>query len=336
MQKVWIYQRKNVPGWWVGWYSNGKRKAKAFPNKARAVRHARSLENQLNAGLYHEVTKVAWDSIVGEFLDHKKEVSGCVRSTVEAYQRSTARFNEICQPKNSTSFNQEMIYLFVKNRRQKSSNATINKDLRHLRVFVNWAQKKYYIKLKPNFEWPMQKVKENPVEFLTLNEVNQLLAAAKEHSDDWYILILLAITTGLRWMDIKKLRPSDFNLAAGTVNAVAQKTGKSIQNFPLHHIALGVLKKYLPGRDDLFSSRCHYTTWHVIRKRAGIRYFRFHWLRSTFASLLAQAGFSTAVTQNLLQHSTPALTHNVYTNVEPVYRKAIESIRLLPDDHQAS
>jgi hypothetical protein len=36
MKKVWIYKRKNIQGWWIGWYESGKRKAKALPSKALA------------------------------------------------------------------------------------------------------------------------------------------------------------------------------------------------------------------------------------------------------------------------------------------------------------
>ena len=53
----------------------------------------------------------------------------------------------------------------------------------------------------------------------------------------------------------------------------------------------------------------------------------FHDLRKTFASLLAQRGVSTAVTQRLLEHSRPQLTNAVYTNVDPVLRQAVD---LLP------
>ena len=56
-------------------------------------------------------------------------------------------------------------------------------------------------------------------------------------------------------------------------------------------------------------------------------YFQFHDLRKTFASLLAQRGVSTAVTQRLLEHSSPKLTNDVYTNVDPALRQAIN---LLP------
>jgi len=36
MRKVWIYKRKSIKGWWVGWYESGKRKAKVLPTKTLA------------------------------------------------------------------------------------------------------------------------------------------------------------------------------------------------------------------------------------------------------------------------------------------------------------
>jgi hypothetical protein len=27
MKKPWVYKRKNIKGWWCGWYEGGKRKA---------------------------------------------------------------------------------------------------------------------------------------------------------------------------------------------------------------------------------------------------------------------------------------------------------------------
>ena len=62
-------------------------------------------------------------------------------------------------------------------------------------------------------------------------------------------------------------------------------------------------------------------------RTAGLPDLKFHDLRKTFASLLAQRGVSTAVTQRLLEHSSPQLTNQVYTNVDPVLRQAIN---LLP------
>ena len=81
------------------------------------------------------------------------------------------------------------------------------------------------------------------------------------------------------------------------------------------------------GQELLFADRFSPRKWGAIRHKAGLPELKFHDLRKTFASLLAQRGVSTAVTQRLLEHSTPQLTNAVYTNVDPVLRQAIE---LLP------
>ena len=61
-------------------------------------------------------------------------------------------------------------------------------------------------------------------------------------------------------------------------------------------------------------------------ERLVLEDFKFHDLRKTFGSVLAQNGVSTAVTQKLLEHSSPDLTNKVYTNVEPVLRHAVEQL----------
>jgi hypothetical protein len=50
MRKAWMYKRKGIRNWWVGWYESGKRKAKALPTKA-LTEHYR----QVN---YHALTDV--------------------------------------------------------------------------------------------------------------------------------------------------------------------------------------------------------------------------------------------------------------------------------------
>ena len=54
--------------------------------------------------------------------------------------------------------------------------------------------------------------------------------------------------------------------------------------------------------------------------------FKFHDLRKTFGSVLAQNGISTVVIQRLLEHSSQDLTNKVYTNVDPVLCQAIDTM----------
>ena len=80
------------------------------------------------------------------------------------------------------------------------------------------------------------------------------------------------------------------------------------------------------GQERLFRTKFSHRKWRKICKQVGLVDLKFHDLRRTFCSLLAQNGISTAVTQRLLEHSSANLTNRVYTNVDPVLRHAVEQL----------
>jgi len=98
------------------------------------------------------------------------------------------------------------------------------------------------------------------------------------------------------------------------------------------------------GEPRLFPDTFTSKTWTRLRRAAGLpvplskkekregkrppaQTFHFHDLRVLFASGLAVAKVPTGVTQKLLEHSTAALTNEVYTDFDPTLRPAVE---LLP------
>ena len=99
---------------------------------------------------------------------------------------------------------------------------------------------------------------------------------------------------------------------------------------PVASEIISELSKYVCGLDvgqvKLFKTKFNYRKWRKICKKAELADLKFHDLRKTFGSLLAQNGVSTAVTQRLLEHSSPYLTNKVYTNVDPVLRSAVERL----------
>ena len=90
------------------------------------------------------------------------------------------------------------------------------------------------------------------------------------------------------------------------------------------------LKAYANGLNPeqirLFNKNFIHKRWKKICEDAGLADLKFHDLRKTFCFLLAQNGVSTAVTQKLLEHSSPHLTNKVYTNVDPVLRHTVEQL----------
>jgi integrase len=80
------------------------------------------------------------------------------------------------------------------------------------------------------------------------------------------------------------------------------------------------------GQERLFSDSFNHHKWRKVYQDTRIADLKFHDLRKTFGSMLAQNGISTAVTQKRLEHSSPYLTNKVYTNVDPVLRHAVEQL----------
>ena len=102
----------------------------------------------------------------------------------------------------------------------------------------------------------------------------------------------------------------------------AKKTRKSIGSRPIPTLIMEELNKYVSsldiGQGKIFTDNFSRKKWDKIRTKAGLGDLKFHDLCRTFSLILARNGISRAVTQKLLEHSSPTLTNKIYTNVEPV------------------
>jgi hypothetical protein len=67
MRKPWVYKRKSVRGWWVGWYESGKRKAKAFPNRNLAEHFRHIKYTQLNSDVFTSIIDCDWQQMIEEY-----------------------------------------------------------------------------------------------------------------------------------------------------------------------------------------------------------------------------------------------------------------------------
>ena len=188
----------------------------------------------------------------------------------------------------------------------------VNEDIRNLKAFINWCRKNRYV----NGEIEIKELKEDekPVKSLSNTQIKRLLSTAKPYKTMW-MRILLALGTGLRLGDIETWRVSDIDFENSYVTTRSKKTRKSMGSRPVPVPIMTELKKYVSGLDSkqekLFNDNFSRYTWKKIRRKLGMEDFKFHDLRKTFGSVLAQNGASTAVTQRLLEHSSPDLTNKV-------------------------
>ena len=327
MKKPWVYKRKNIKGWWCGWYEGGKRKAKALPTKALAD-HFRNIKyTQLNSDVFTSVVDFDWNQMTEEYRQCK-QVEGLVDASIYEVLLTLRHFKRIVGPNSSREITQQNLDTFVLKRSEEVGRNTLNKDIRNLHAFLNWAVKNRFV--ASGLEVKKVKVPQKPVVSLSPKQVRDLVTLASRYPT-LRLRALLAVTTGLRRGDIEAIRVGDIHFDRNTITTRNRKANKSMAERPVPEQITTELSNYvatLPdGQELLFADRFSPKKWKRVRGKLGMPNLKFHDLRKTFASLLAQRGVSTAVTQRLLEHSTPQLTNQVYTNVDPVLRQAIN---LLP------
>jgi integrase len=326
MKKVWIYNRKDVNGWWVGWYESGNRKAKALHSKGLAEHYKQIKYTQLNSDVFTGIVAADWQQMVDEYRETKK-VQGVTEGTLYEIALSLRNFERIVGQCNSKQITQNVIDKFILQRGSEVKRPTLNKDIRNLKTFINWCRENRYL----NGVLKIKELKEDerPVKALNDIQIKKLLTTAEPYQTI-KMRILLALGTGLRRGDIDSLKICDIDFERNSIATISRKTKKSMSSRPVSAEVMAELSKYvcglIVGQEKLFQTKFNHRKWHKICKEAGLADLKFHDLRKTFGSLLAQNGVSTAVTQRLLEHSSPNLTNKVYTNVDPVLRHAIEQL----------
>jgi integrase len=142
------------------------------------------------------------------------------------------------------------------------------------------------------------------VRYLTHEQAEALLANLPEHQRD---VVLFALSTGLRQGNVLHLTWDrvDLHRRIATIEAGDTKNGNAL-GVPLNDAAAAVLRRQRGKHESrVFTYRgkplnsANTRTWRKALKKAGIRDFRWHDLRHTWATWLRQADVPTWVLQEL-------------------------------------
>jgi len=197
----------------------------------------------------------------------------------------------------------------------KSNNTLLRMKSVLSSIFIYGIDKKY---LEKN---PADKVRikaqQNLIErFLSDVERDSLLNACKESTwDKMHLLILLAITTGMRKSELLNLRWNDIDFEKGLATLGDTKNGSPRIN-PIPSFVLDEMKQYRQiGMGLIFVSPNNIEKpfdfrkqWDKVREKADITNFRFHDLRHTAASYLVMAGATLHEAGQILGHKSEQTT----------------------------
>lgn len=182
---------------------------------------------------------------------------------------------------------------------------------------------------------PFGKADEARIRFLHDDEAARLVHAA---APDIRPLIRAALLTGTRYGELVTMRVKDVNKAAARIYIAQSKSGKP-RHVPLNSEGAALLTELVAnkGVDDLVFTKADGTAWgknHHVRglqeacDAAGITpAVRFHELRHTYASFLAQRGIDLLTISKLLGHADTRITARHYAHLaDKTLAKAVDHL----------
>lgn len=196
------------------------------------------------------------------------------------------------------------------------SAATVNRYLACLSIVLSIATKEWEI-IDEN---PLHKIKRETeprgrVRYLNKDENEKLLTECKKISNELYLFVLIAITSGARYSEILNLQWKNIDFTNKQYHFINTKNGED-RGVPIVSVAFKELKNFSKVRrlktdylfaDDTGKLIYFRNQFYKAVEATGINDFHFHDLRHTAASYLAINGATILDIATILGHKTLAM-----------------------------
>lgn len=294
--------------------------SKSFPTLKEAEQWAKGMEAELKDKktqgqvLHKDLAKLTIKNLVEEYL----------ADPITASKRYKPDLDLLCAWW-VNAYASERVYEFgvqhVRAARAKlmpgRSPATVNRYLSAMRAAWNWGKTAGLV----TREWPQKVMLTEArarVRYLNDEELEALLDAAAAHSPTMSAAILVSLATGVRQSELLRLTWSDVDLKKQTIRVLLSKNNESrVVHLPSSAVdALRKLKEapvvgvrvFLDDEGQPADKNHIEHRWRAIRTKAGLVDFRWHDLRHSCASFLAQNGATLLEIGSVLGHKSASVT----------------------------
>lgn len=288
--------------WWVDITHDGER-----------VRKSTKTEIKAEAQLFHDKFKSElWEASKVLKIPKREWKTAVVRWIEESAHKRSLLYDKVhlrwVEPFLKTVYlsdiTTDMIDSIAKKKEETGvSPASVNRMLEVIRAILRRAHKEWgWLEVVPAVR--MRKEDNRRVRWITYKEAQRLLSELPEHLQD---MMRFTLATGLRQANVTELKWCDVDLVRqhALVHPEDSKTGRAIP-VPLNQDAIDILTSR-KGSHPIFVftyknkpvSRCNNHAWRKALFRAGIKDFRWHDLRHTWASWHVQNGTSLQELQQL-------------------------------------
>ncbi|MBD3285296.1 tyrosine-type recombinase/integrase [candidate division WOR-3 bacterium] len=307
-----VYQRGKR--WGIDFSYNGKRVRRLVADtKREALLKLGMIVERIKAEETNGIPASAprsFDEFAKEYLDFLK-----AEMTPENYQRESYKVNTLVKSfRDSTldGITTIQIEQFKLSRRKKVKPASVNREIALLKRMFSRAKDWGYTDKNPASKVKLFKEPPGRIRYLTIEERRLLL---EECEGMLFAIVLTALETGMRKGELQRLTWDVVDFDRRNIKVLMSKNNES-RILPISDLLVPVLQKlYIARRGAYVFSKpdgSPYGNWRkafeTAKQKAGIKDFRFHDLRHTFASYLVMAGVDIRTVQVLMGHKTIRMT----------------------------
>ena len=285
---------------------------------------------------------------IASFLTYVRVEKGLSANTVSAYRRDLVKFENHAKKRKLSleSVTRDDLVDFLSSLfRQKLESRTVARHLVTVRHFFRFLVMEKVIATDPTENIQSPKFAQTLPEFLSVDEVNRLLAQPDESTvaglrDKAMIEILYS--SGLRVSELCGLKIADIQMETGCLRCIGK--GNKERIVPMGRKALDIIKKYnAESRTEILGDKTsiylfpskrgrpvnRFNFWKTLKiygMRAGIqKKISPHTLRHSFATHLLDNGADLRSVQMMLGHAdistTQIYTHVVEGRLRQVYKQ---------------
>jgi len=215
---------------------------------------------------------------------------------------------------------------FINMIKPKVADATMHNYIRYVKILFNYLVEEDYLFKSPVKKKLIPKVKRNNIVIFDRSDLEDILNIAKERDPIYYNCLMMLLLTGLRPIDLLKLKVSDFDFDRRQINVRISKTSKEIK-FPIFDELESFIKNNMEIEFSNDKDENVFKGYNVeivskrfrrIKKVLSINerfVITLKTFRKTFATGMAEKGLSIQEVANLLGHDSTTTTERYYADV---------------------
>jgi len=318
--------------WVIHYYYDGKRYRETVGESKTEARQALSArKTQIREGRFFpnkkQESKTSWEEFLPIF--NKWAEKNLKATSFKRYMVNVANLTPFFEGKSLSQISPKMIEHFKSSRIDKNgvSPSTVNRDLACLKRIYNLAIRWGYVEHNPVSKVDFFKENSGRLRYLTAEEISFLLSVCQQYLKD---IVEFVIHTGLRRGELFSLKWIDIDLK-NRLLVVKNTKNNEDRIIPLNDVALNVLHR-IPRQlhnEHVFTTPATKRgdkvndvkkSFKTALEKAGIKDFRFHDLRHTFASHLIMAGVDLTTVKELMGHKDIKMTLR-YSHLSPDHKK---------------